>query len=161
MLHTTKGIVFNHFKYSEKSVIVKIYTEKFGLQSYIINAVRSKKSKNKLAYLQVLSIVEINAYHKENKGLQRIKDIKLSCPFQSIPFNIFKGSIAFFITETLIKSIKEEPILFISKIGNDSRIKNVGIEKNEYLKHFLYMYRVYKYTGIKKYTFIKYKTDTI
>jgi len=108
MLHTTKGIVFNHFKYSEKSVIVKIYTEKFGLQSYIINAVRNKKSKNKLAYLQVLSLIEINAYHKENKGLQRIKDIKLTCPFQSIPFNIYKGSIAFFIAEVLSKSIKEE-----------------------------------------------------
>lgn len=108
MLHTTKGIVFHHFKYSEKSVIAKIYTEKFGLQSYIINSVRSKKAKNKLAYLQVLSIVEINAYYKENKTLQQLKDIKLACPFQSIPFNIYKGSIAFFVAEVLSKSVKEE-----------------------------------------------------
>ena len=47
MLSSTKGIVIHHFKYSEKSVIAKIYTEKFGLQSYILNGVRNKKSKNK------------------------------------------------------------------------------------------------------------------
>jgi DNA repair protein RecO (recombination protein O) len=108
MLHTTKGIVLHHFKYSEKSVIAKVYTEKFGLQSYIVKGVRSKKSKNKLAYLQVLSIVEINAFHKENKTLHQLKSIKLEHTFQSIPFNIHKSSIAFFIADVLKKSIKEE-----------------------------------------------------
>ena len=108
MLHTTKGIVIHQFKYGEKSVIAKIYTEKHGLQSYIINGVRSKKSVNKFAYLQVLSLVEINAYHKENKGLQQLKDIKLDVPFEHIPFNVFKGSIAFFMAEIIYKSIKEE-----------------------------------------------------
>jgi len=108
MLSSTKGIVIHHFKYSEKSVIAKIYTEKFGLQSYILNGVRNKKSKNKAAYLQPLSLVEINATHKENKGLHRVKNIELDIPFNSIPFNIGKSSIAFFIAEILYKSIKEE-----------------------------------------------------
>lgn len=108
MLHTTKGIVIHQFKYGEKSVIAKIYTQKFGLQSYIINGVRGKKSTNKFAYLQVLSLVEINAYHKENRGLQQLKTIKLDLPFQSIPFNVYKTSIAFFIAEIIYKSIKEE-----------------------------------------------------
>ncbi len=61
MLTTTRGIVLHHFKYSEKSIIAKIYTEKFGLQSYIINGVRSAKSKNKAVYLQPLSLGEIMA----------------------------------------------------------------------------------------------------
>lgn len=108
MLHTTKGIVIYQFKYGEKSVIAKIYTEKFGLQSYIINGVRSKKSTNKFAYLQPLSLVEINAYHKENKGLQHLKSIKLDVPFQCIPFDVYKGSIAFFVAEVIYKTIKEE-----------------------------------------------------
>ncbi|PIZ05346.1 MAG: DNA repair protein RecO, partial [Flavobacteriales bacterium CG_4_10_14_0_8_um_filter_32_5] len=108
MLHTTKGIVIHQFKYGEKSVIAKIYTEKFGLQSYIINGVRSKKSTNKFAYLQPLSLVEINAYHKENKGLQHLKSIKLDIPFQYIPFDVYKGSIAFFVAEVIYKTIKEE-----------------------------------------------------
>lgn len=108
MLHTTKGIVIHHFKYSEKSVIAKIYTKKYGLQSYILNGVRNKKAKNKAVFLQPLSLIEINGLHKENKGLQRAKNIELDVPFVSIPFNINKSSIAFFIAEILYKSIKEE-----------------------------------------------------
>ena len=108
MLSSTKGIVIHHFKYSEKSVIAKIYTKKYGLQSYILNGVRNKKSKNKAAYLQPLSLVEIDANHKDNKGLQRVKTIEFEIPFNSIPFEIGKSSIAFFIAEILYKSIKEE-----------------------------------------------------
>lgn len=119
MLYTSKGIVLHHFKYSEKSVIAKIYTEKFGLQSFIINGVRNKKSKNKASFLQPLSLVEVNAYKKENKGLQQIKSIKLAIPFQEIPFQIYKTSIAFLIAEILCKAIKEE-------------------ENNEALFHFLF-----------------------
>ncbi|PCJ28589.1 MAG: DNA repair protein RecO [Flavobacteriales bacterium] len=108
MLHTTKGIVIHHFKYGEKSVIAKIYTQKYGLQSYILNGVRNQKSKNKAIYIQPLSLVEINAFYKEKNGLQQIKNIQLDIPFNSIPFNINKSSIAFFIAEILYKSIKEE-----------------------------------------------------
>ena len=77
MLHTTKGIVIHHFKYAEKSVIAKIYSQKHGLQSYILNRVRSKKSKNKAVYLQPLSLVEINGVHKEKSSLQQLKNIQL------------------------------------------------------------------------------------
>lgn len=108
MLYTTKGIVIHHFKYAEKSVIAKIYTEKFGLLSFILNGVRNAKSKNKAVYLQPLSLVEINFFYKEKKGLQPIKDIRLAVPYASIPFNINKSTIAFFIAEILYKSIKEE-----------------------------------------------------
>lgn len=119
MLTTTKGIVLQHFKYAEKSVIAKIYTQDFGLQSYILNGVRNKKSKNKAVYLQPLSLVEINAVHKEKKGLERVKSIQLDFPFNTIPFDIGKSSIAFFIAEILYKSIKEE-------------------ESNQFLFDFLY-----------------------
>ncbi|MGB0881571.1 MAG: DNA repair protein RecO [Vicingaceae bacterium] len=119
MLSTTKGIVLHHFKYSEKSVIAKVYTQNYGLQSYIVNGVRNKKSKNKAVYLQPLSLVEINATHKEKKGLQRVKSIQLDFPFNEIPFDIGKSSLAFFIAEVLHKSIKEE-------------------EANEFLFEFLY-----------------------
>ena len=47
MTYKTKGIVLNFIKFKESSIICKIFTESFGLQSYIINGVRSSnKSKN-------------------------------------------------------------------------------------------------------------------
>jgi len=106
MYHTTKGIVLKYFKYSEKSVITQIYTEKFGVKSYIIHGIRDKKSKTKLACLQPLSLVEINATNKSN--LSNVKTIKLFSPFKNIPFNIAKSTIAFFLSEIIYKSIKEE-----------------------------------------------------
>jgi len=108
MLHSTKGIVLHYFKYSENSIIVKIFTQKFGLQSYIIKGVNSKKSKASKAYLQPLSLVEITAYYKQKKGLQSLNGIKPDFTFQTIPFNIYKSSIAFFLCEVLNKLIVEE-----------------------------------------------------
>ena len=58
MLHKTRGIVLHYIKYAETSVIVTIYTESFGRQSYIINGVRSKKAKIKANILQPLFLLQ-------------------------------------------------------------------------------------------------------
>ncbi len=108
MLQTTKGVVLHYIKYGESSVIVKIFTQHYGVQTYILKGIHSKKNKQQKAYLQPLSIVEIEASQQENKSIQFLKSIKIDYPYQSIPFNIYKSTIAFFIAELLTKTIKEE-----------------------------------------------------
>ena len=110
MLHKTKGIVLNYLKYRETSIIARIYTEQFGLQSYIINGVRSARSKKGLALLQPLTVLDMEVYHKSNKGdvLQRLSEYKNVYHFQSIPFDIRKSTMALFVTELLSKTLKEE-----------------------------------------------------
>lgn len=95
-------------KYSESSVIVKIYTELLGLQSYILKGVRKKKSKIKSNLLQPLTLIEMEFYHKEKSEINFIKEIRNTYHFKSLPFEIYKSSIALFITEILYKSIREE-----------------------------------------------------
>lgn len=115
MLHHTKGIVFHQVKFSETSLIVKIYTELFGLQSYMIRGIRNKKSPIKPAQLQHLSIVDMVVYHKEKKDIQHIKELKIALPFKSIPFDIRKSSILIFLNEILYNVIREQeanPALF-------------------------------------------------
>ena len=107
MLHKTSGIVLHTTKYSETSLIVKIYTKSFGLQTYIINGVRSKKSKTKATIFQPLALVEMIVSHSEKGGLQRISEINTEHPFSSIPVNIIKSSIVLFLNEMLYKAIKE------------------------------------------------------
>jgi DNA repair protein RecO (recombination protein O) len=148
MLYTTKGIVIHHIKYAEKSVIAKIYTEKFGLQSYILTGVRNSKSKNKAVYLQPLSLVEINFFYKEKKGLQKVKDIRMDVPFESIPFHINKSSIAFFIAEVLYKSIKEEEAN--SKLFDflHSAFQVLDLQKDNFANfHILFLAQLSKYLG--------------
>jgi DNA repair protein RecO (recombination protein O) len=115
MLHATKGIVFHTLKYSETSIIVKIYTELFGLQSYLFKGIRSSKTKIKPGLFQSMTLLDLVVYHKENQSLQSVKEVHLSHPFRTIPFDIRKSSVVLFINELAYKAIREEesnPALF-------------------------------------------------
>jgi DNA repair protein RecO (recombination protein O) len=108
MLYKTDGIILHTVKYSESSIIAKIYTSEFGLQSYMISGVRSKKSKHKSALLQPLSLVDLIVSNSSKGGLQRITEINLLQPYTDIPYNVVKSSIAIFLNEILYKVLKEE-----------------------------------------------------
>ena len=107
MLHNTRGIVIRITDYSETSVVAKVYTEKFGIQSYIINGVKRKKSRIKLNMLQPLTLLSMVVYHKENKGLHRISEIRQEPSFVSIPYDMKKVSVVFLMNEIIIKNIRE------------------------------------------------------
>ena len=51
-IHKTRGIVLRSVKYGETSLVVTIFTEIFGLQSYIVNGVRAstKKATGKITF---------------------------------------------------------------------------------------------------------------
>lgn len=108
MLQKTRGLVLNYLRYRETSIIVKIYTEEFGVQTYIENGVRSSKGKNKIALFQPLTLLDLVVYFKDNAGIQRISETRVHYPYSTIPFDITKSTIALFITEVLSKMLKEE-----------------------------------------------------
>jgi DNA repair protein RecO (recombination protein O) len=115
MLHKTRGIVIHTTDYSETSIVAKIYTELFGLQSYIVNSVRKKNAKIKSNVFQPLTLVDLVVYHKERGGLQRVAEVKPMPALRNIPFDIRKSSMALFLDEVLYKSLREEecnPSLF-------------------------------------------------
>jgi DNA repair protein RecO (recombination protein O) len=108
MLHNTLGIVLKTVKYGETSLIAKVYTQQFGLQSYMINSVRTTQSKHKAALLQPLSLLEMVVYHKKNKNIQHLKEIKPAYLFTQLPFDVLRSSLALFVSEILHKTLKEE-----------------------------------------------------
>jgi DNA repair protein RecO (recombination protein O) len=108
MLHKTRGIVFRFTKYGETSIIVTIFTELFGLQSYIVNGVRSKKAKNKIALYQPLTLLNLVVYHREHANIERIKELNCFHPYISLTADIKKSTIAMFINELLNKTVKDE-----------------------------------------------------
>lgn len=110
MLYKTRGIALSYIRYRESSIIAKIYTEEFGLQSYIINGVRSAKSKtNRIAFFQPLTLLDLVVYHKnKEQTLHRLSEVKCSLPFKSLPFDFVKASMAMFVTEILVKTLQEE-----------------------------------------------------
>lgn len=108
MLHKTRGVVFRFTKYGDTSIIVTLFTELFGLQSYIVNGVRSKSGKNKIALFQPLTLLDLVVYHREHANINRIKEVKCLYPYQSIPVDIKKSALAMFIIEVVNKTIREE-----------------------------------------------------
>jgi DNA repair protein RecO (recombination protein O) len=110
MLHKTRGIALNYIRFRETSIIVKIYTEEFGIQSYIVNGIRSAKSKtNRIALFQPLTLLDLVVYHKsKEQTIHRLSEVRCSLPFRSLPFDFVKSSIALFITELLVKTLREE-----------------------------------------------------
>ena len=108
MLHNTQGIVLNYIKYGETSIIVKVFTEAFGVQSYIVNGARSAKGRGKMAMYQPLSLLEMVVYNKPGKDIQRISEAKFSYSFSSIPFDHVKTGIGIFLTEIMNKLLREE-----------------------------------------------------
>jgi len=108
MLSATEGIVLHYVKYGETSVIATIFTREFGRQSYIVNASRSRKSKNKAGLLQPLFLLDLEVYQKQSREVQRIKEMKSLQTFQNIPFEIGKSTQAIFLAEMLYKTIHEQ-----------------------------------------------------
>jgi DNA repair protein RecO (recombination protein O) len=108
MLFKTKGIVIQRIKYSETSIIVKIYTEIFGLQAYIVKGARSRKSKIKSNLFQNLSLLDLVVSKKEKSKINFLTEVRQAYQFTTIPFDIRKSSIAIFLNEFLYKTIREE-----------------------------------------------------
>lgn len=109
MIQTTKGIILRTVKYGETSLIVTIFTEIFGLQSYLVNGVRtaSKKGTPKAALLQPSAILELVAYHNEFKNLQRLKEFKWAALYQHIFSDVRKNAVALFMVELLTRCLKQ------------------------------------------------------
>ena len=109
MLVKTKAIVISSLKYQEKSLIVRCFTLSDGLKSYFIrDAFSSRKGSHKIAYFQPMTLLEIEAVHKNKGTLEQLKEIKINIPYQSIHSDIVKSTITMFLSEMLHHAIHEE-----------------------------------------------------
>ena len=107
--HKTKGIVLRAVKYGETSLIVTIFTELFGVQSYIVSGVRTstKKGSGKANLFQPTAILDLIVYHNELKHLNRIKEFKWHYLYQHIFSDVPQNSVALFMIELLTKCLKQ------------------------------------------------------
>ncbi|MFT3737155.1 MAG: DNA repair protein RecO [Breznakibacter sp.] len=148
VIYGTRGVVLNHIKYNETSVIVHVYTELLGRQSYLVNHVRSVKNKGKTVFLQPLALLDLQVYHSPKKEVQRIKDFRISDAFSSIPFDQTKRSIAFFVTEVLKRSLREEesnPDLFVFIYESVRHFD--GMTVNAHVFHLWFLAQLTRFLG--------------
>lgn len=147
-MESTKGIVLHYYKYSESSVIAKIFTEESGLQPYVLKGVRNKKSKNKVNLLQALNLVNMEASNISKRNIQYIKEIRSEIALIELMGNINKRFMSMFIAEILLKVLieSEEDKNLFNYIEN--MILSIN-KKGELNKNFslIFLLKLSKYLG--------------
>jgi len=148
MIQKTRGIVLHQIKYSESSLIVKIYTEQFGLQSYLVKGARSKRSSHRNSYFQPMTLLDLVVYHREKNELQHLREVEISEPFHSISSDLRKSTIALFLSEILLKAVNEgepneEMFSFISSSLGFFNIQEHGVE----FFHLFFLAKLSLYLG--------------
>ncbi|AYD46898.1 DNA repair protein RecO [Arachidicoccus soli] len=110
MTHKVKGIVLRAIKYGETSIIAKVYTDLFGMQSYLIKGVRkaTKSSSSKINYFLPGSILEMEVYHNPLKSLQFLKEFEWAYLYKNLFFDVVKNAIAMYMIEMIAQAINEE-----------------------------------------------------
>ena len=105
LIYQTRAIVLRTVKYGESSLIVDMYTEQKGHQTFVINSVRKVKATTPASSLQLLSLLEIVAYHQDHRKIHRIKEVRLDYTWQTIPFDMRKSAVITCLAEICSKSI--------------------------------------------------------
>ena len=148
MTHKTKGIVLRTIKYGETSVVVTIFTELFGVQTYMVNGVRTaKKSSAKANHFQPAAILDMIVYHNDLQSMQRIKEFKWDYLFGRVLSDVIKNSIALYMVELLQKCLPQpeqntplfyfcEDVLIQLDKANKSVTANFALYFSLQLTHF-------------------------
>ena len=121
MKYESRAIALSYIKHGESSIIAKLFTEKKGLQSFIIKGVRSNNSKKKLGLFQPLELSIINATYLPKKNLQCLVDIRLYNSQRNEGVNIKKKFLCLFVSEVISKILQENEVdrslfLFVWKL---------------------------------------------
>ncbi len=109
MIVSTHAIVISKLRYRDHDLIVKCYTQQYGVLSFLLRGVlKSKKGLAKTAYFQLLTQLQLVIVYNPNRSLHSIKEAKLNHLYSSLHSNVLKSAIVMFLAEVLSSILKEE-----------------------------------------------------
>ena len=150
MLEKTSGIVLHSIKYTDSTTIITVYTRQFGKVSYMVHGINKKKSVNPAAFLQPLSLVEMDVYHIPGKNIQRSKEMRMEHPFTGIPFDPVKNALALFLSEVLYRTLRQtEPDENLYLFLENSILQLDYSEKGIPNFHLVFLLKLTRYLGFE------------
>lgn len=108
MLVEMQTVVLRIIKYDDSQLITDLFAQAMGNVSLVQRVRTDKGSRVGRPYLQPPTILGTGLDERPNKQLQRIGEMRLVCPFSTIPFNSYKSSISLFLSEFLYFSVRGE-----------------------------------------------------
>ena len=110
MQYSVEAITLTTIKYGDSSLILSCFTKQYGLQSYMLKGILSSRNNKKIprSLFEPLNLLELEVPKNSKDRLGYIKEAKLHYPFQSIPFDLRKKSLLFFLAEVISQVVNEE-----------------------------------------------------
>lgn len=145
----TPGIVIKSSRYSNSSLITKIYTQTHGLLSFVIKGAYRPKSRLPVSFFQPLQVLSLEISYRQNRNFQNISEAQAVQSTYSLTSSPFKVSISIFIAELIDHCLsvgsENDEVLF------DFLKKNVEyIEQNKPSTNFplFFMVQLSRHLGI-------------
>lgn len=109
MLQTTRAVVLRSVAYGDSSLIVSAFTERFGLQQYMVKGARKagKKTAPLALMLQPAAILEMVVYHHPTRQLQMIREARWSIVYSGLMGSITRHTIALYMVELLHHCLRQ------------------------------------------------------
>ena len=110
MKDTVRAIALGSVRYGDTSLIAACYTRQYGLQSYMLKGILSAKRNKKLSksFFEPLSLLEFEAKRNQDHKLGYLQQVHLLYPYSTIPFDLRKKAVVFFLAEIIHQVLKEE-----------------------------------------------------
>lgn len=115
MLINTNGMVLHSTKYSDTSLIVKIFTEAEGTRSFIVKGAFGKKSKIRATLFSPLALLNLTYDDSRRGQLTFLRDVASYGQSLNIAFDPVRSSILLFYNELLYKllfEVGEDAVLY-------------------------------------------------
>lgn len=150
MITKTRGIVLRSVRFGESSLIVDVLTKSSGRVSFMVHIPKTSKGKIKKQYFQPMTLLDFEYDFRQRSNLQRIKDVRVSLPYSSIPINPAKSCISLFLSEFIYyatRNEQENPTLFTYISTSLEWLDNAYEDFANF--HLVFMMRLGKFLGFQ------------
>lgn len=148
MITKTRGIVLRSVRFGESSLIVDVLTKLSGRVSFMVHIPKTSKGKIKKQYFQPMTLLDFEYDFRQRTNLQRIKDVRVSLPYSSIPIDPAKSCISLFLSEFIYyatRNEQENPTLFTYISTSLEWLDNAYEDFANF--HLVFMMRLGKFLG--------------
>ena len=148
MITKTRGIVLRSVRFGESSLIVDVLTKSSGRVSFMVHIPKTSKGKIKKQYFQPMTLLDFEYDFRQRSNLQRIKDVRVSLPYSSIPIDPAKSCISLFLSEFIYyatRNEQENPTLFTYRSTSLEWLDNAYEDFANF--HLVFMMRLGKFLG--------------
>ena len=108
MFSKSEALVLHSLRYGDSRLIVDMFTREHGRLSFLVTLGKGVRSQMKKQYFQPLTLLDIECDVRPRLQLQRLSNVALHSPWQTLLTEPDKLSIALFVSEFLYHALRGE-----------------------------------------------------